>query len=129
VSPSDTVRVAAVQACPVLLDRAAMLDLVDELTDPGGHAGRSWSLLEAFVPGPPVWIDAPPVAVDAEWHRLPMCGSVTVSTPGASGSRPPGGAALLLRVLGYSAPTDPRCVPQRAEGASSSQRPIPGFSR
>jgi hypothetical protein len=100
-----------------------------ELTDPGGHAERSWSLLEAFVPGPPVWIDAPPVAVDAEWHRLPVCGSVTVSTPGASGSRPPGGAALLLRVLGYSAPTDPRCVPQRAEGASSSQRPIPGFSR
>jgi hypothetical protein len=77
-----------------------MLDLVDELTDPGGHAGRSWSLLEAFVPGPPVWIDAPPVAVDAEWHRLPMCGSVTVSTPGASGSRPPGGTALLCACWG-----------------------------
>jgi len=64
-----TVRVAAVQDCPVLLDRAATLDLVAELTDKAVAEGAQLVVFpEAFVPGPPVWIDALPVWEDAEWH-------------------------------------------------------------
>jgi hypothetical protein len=66
VSPGGTARVAAVQDCPVVLNRAATLDLVDELTDQDCCAARSWSLTEAFAPGPPAWIDALPVTVDTE---------------------------------------------------------------
>jgi nitrilase len=51
-----TLRVAAVQDCPVLLDRAATLDLVDELTRAAAAQGAELAVLpEAFVPGPPVW--------------------------------------------------------------------------
>jgi nitrilase len=76
------VRVAAVQDSPVLLDREATLDLVDELT--AGAASQGAQLVvfpEAFVPGPPVWIDALPVGEDEEWHALLMSESVTVPGP------------------------------------------------
>jgi nitrilase len=76
------IRVAAVQDSPVLLDRAATLDRVDELTDnAGGQGARLVVFPEAFVPGPPVWIDALPVLGDAEWHALLMRESVTVPGP------------------------------------------------
>ena len=65
-SPGGTARVAAVQDCPVVLNRAATLDLVDELTIRTAAQARSSSLPEAFVPGPPAWIDALPVTVDTE---------------------------------------------------------------
>jgi len=76
------VRVAVVQDCPVLLDRAATLDLVDELV--GRAAGEEAQLVvfpEAFVPGPPVWIDALAVGEDADWHSLLMSESVAVPSP------------------------------------------------
>jgi len=77
-----TIRVAAVQDSPVLLDRAATLDRVDELTDNAGDQGAQLVVFpEAFVPGPPVWIDALPVLGDAEWHGLLMRESVTVPGP------------------------------------------------
>jgi predicted amidohydrolase len=36
---------------------------------------------EAFVPGPPVWIDALPVGEDGEWHTLLLDQSVVVPGP------------------------------------------------
>jgi nitrilase len=76
------VRVAAVQDCPVLLDREATLDLVDQLTESAAEQGAQLVVFpEAFVPGPPVWIDALPVSGDAEWHALLMRESVTVPGP------------------------------------------------
>ncbi len=83
-----SVRAAAVQDSPVLLDRAGTLDRVDELTDRAAEQGAQLVVFpEAFVPGPPVWIDALPVGDDAEWHGLLMRESVTV--PGPACDRPP----------------------------------------
>ena len=77
-----SIRVAAVQDSPVLLDRAATLDRVDELTDDAaGQGARLVVFPEAFVPGPPVWIDALPVGGDAEWHALLLRESITVPGP------------------------------------------------
>jgi nitrilase len=71
--------VAAVQDSPVLLDRAATLDLVDELVDRAASQGAQLvALAEAFVPGPPVWIDAVPVGEDGEWHARLLRESVSV---------------------------------------------------
>jgi nitrilase len=81
-----TVRVAAVQDSPVLLDRDACLLQVEELTAQAAGQGAQLVVFpEAFVPGPPVWIDALPVAEDAEWHALLLQQSVTV--PGADCER------------------------------------------
>ena len=81
------VRVAAVQDSPVLLDRAATLDLVDELVDrAAGQGAHLIALPEAFVPGPPVWIDAVAVGEDGDWHaRLTR---ERVSVPGEASDRP-----------------------------------------
>jgi nitrilase len=77
-----SVRVAAVQDSPVFLDRAATLDLVDELTLRAADTGAQLVVFpEAFVPGPPVGIDALPFTRDAEWHALLMRESVTVPGP------------------------------------------------
>ncbi len=81
-SVGQTVRVAAVQDTPVLLDRDATLDRVDELTDQAAADGAQLVVFpEAFVPGPPVWIDALAVGDDAEWHALLMRESVVVPGP------------------------------------------------
>lgn len=66
----------------MLLDRAATLDRVDELTNRAAEQGARLVVFpEAFVPGPPVWIDALPVGGDGEWHALLMQESVTVPGP------------------------------------------------
>ena len=63
------VRVAAAQDCPVLLDADATLDLVEELSDRACSQGADLVvLLEAFVPGPPVWVDGLPVSCHAQAH-------------------------------------------------------------
>jgi nitrilase len=64
-------RVAAIQDCPVLPDREATFDLVDELTERAAREGAQLvAFPEAFVPGPPVWVDALRVSGDAEWYAL-----------------------------------------------------------
>jgi nitrilase len=74
-----TVRVAAVQDSPVLLDREGSLELVAELTQRAAAQGAQLVVFpEAFVPGPPVWIDALPVGDDGDWHALLLQQSVTV---------------------------------------------------
>jgi nitrilase len=77
-----TVRVAAVQDSPVLLNSDATLDLVDELVARAAEGGAQLvALPEAFVPGPPLWADALPVGDDSEWHRRLMNESVIVPGP------------------------------------------------
>ncbi|MGB0096892.1 MAG: carbon-nitrogen hydrolase family protein [Solirubrobacteraceae bacterium] len=66
----------------MLLDRAATLERVDQPTDQAAADGAQLiAFPEAFVPGPPVWIDALPVAEDGDWHALLMRESVTVPSP------------------------------------------------
>ena len=80
------VRVAAVQDSPVLLDRAATLELVDELVNrAAGQGARLVALPEAFVPGPPVWLDAVAVGEDGGWYARLMRESISV--PGAACDR------------------------------------------
>jgi nitrilase len=77
-----TVRVAAVQECPRLLDLDGCLDQVAEWTARAASDGAGLVVFpEAFVPGPPVWIDALPVGDDGDWHALLVENSVTVPGP------------------------------------------------
>ena len=88
----------------MLLDRAATLDLVAELTDKAvAHGAQLVVFPEAFVPGPPVWIDALPVWEDADWHALLMRESVTV--PGPACDR-------LAKIAAPHARTRGRCEPR-----------------
>jgi nitrilase len=76
---AGTVRVAAVQDAPVLLDREACLAQVEELTAEAAAQGASLVVFpEAFVPGPPAWIDAVLPGEDADWHLLLHRNAVTV---------------------------------------------------
>ena len=87
----------------MLLDRAATLDRVDELTDRAAEQGAELVVFpEAFVPGPPVWIDALPIGDDAVWHALLMGESVTV--PGLACDRLAAAArrAGVVLVLGVT---------------------------
>lgn len=98
-----TLRVAAVQDCPVLLDRAATLDLVEELTRAAAAQGAELVVFpEAFVPGPPVWVDALPVSGDAEWHGLLMRESVTVPGPACERLAEAAGAAEVVLAIGVN---------------------------
>jgi nitrilase len=98
---TGTVRVAAVQDRPVLLDREATLDLVDELTHRAAAQGANLvAFPEAFVPGPPVWIDALPVGDDADWHAQLMRESVTVAGPACNRLAATARHALVTLVSG-----------------------------
>jgi nitrilase len=78
-----TVRVAAVQASYVLMDREATLDRVAELT--AAAAGQGAQLVvfpEAFVPGTPFWIDTQPIwDGDADWFGMLADNAVAVPGP------------------------------------------------
>lgn len=78
-----TVRVAAVQASYVLMDREATLGRVAELTaDAAGQGAQLVVFPEVFVPGTPLWIDTQPVwNGDDDWFRLLAENSVTVPGP------------------------------------------------
>jgi nitrilase len=77
------VRVAAVQASHVLMDRDATIDRVAELT--AEAVGRGAQLVvfpEAFVPGTPIWIDTQPIwDGDADWFALLAANAVAVPGP------------------------------------------------
>ena len=76
-------RVAAVQAAPVLMDREATLDRVAELTRTAAADGAELIVFpEAFVPGPPVWIDTARIWVgDEDWFVLLADQAVVVPSP------------------------------------------------
>ncbi len=83
-----TVRVAAVQATYVLMNREATIDRVAELTAAAAADGAQLVVFpEAFVPGTPIWIDTQPIwDGDAEWFRLLAENAVSIPGPG---NRPP----------------------------------------
>jgi nitrilase len=76
-------RVAAVQAAPVLLDREATLARVADLTRSAADGGAELVVFpEAFVPGPPVWIDTARIwDGDDEWYGLLADQAVVVPSP------------------------------------------------
>jgi nitrilase len=76
-------RVAAVQAAPVLMDQDATLDRVADLTNSARAEGAELVVFpEAFVPGPPVWIDTARIwDGDREWFGLLADQAVVVPGP------------------------------------------------
>lgn len=82
-TPRASLTVAAVQAAPVLLDRSATLIRVAELTRTAAGDGAELVVFpEAFIPGPPVWIDTARIwDGDEEWFRLLAEHAVVVPSP------------------------------------------------
>ena len=78
-----TLRLAAVQATYVLMDREATIDRVAELTAAAAAQGAQLVVFpEAFVPGTPIWIDTQPIwDGDADWFRLLAENAVAVPGP------------------------------------------------
>jgi nitrilase len=68
----SVVRLAAVQASYVLMDREATIDRVAQLTSAAVQEGAQIVVFpEVFVPGTPIWIDTRPIwDGDADWFRL-----------------------------------------------------------
>jgi len=76
-------RVAAVQATYVLMDRQATIDRVAELTVQAAGKGAELVVFpEVFVPGTPIWIDTQPIwDGDEEWFGLLAENAVVVPSP------------------------------------------------
>jgi len=79
----SVLRVAAVQAAPVFMDRDATLARVNELTRSAAGDGAELVVFpEAFLPGPPVWIDTARIwDGDDEWFGLLADNAVVVPSP------------------------------------------------
>jgi nitrilase len=80
---TSTVRVAAVQASYVLMDREATLDKVEALTASAATDGAQLVVFpEVFVPGTPFWFDTNLIwDGDEDWFRLLAQNAVTVPGP------------------------------------------------
>ncbi len=78
-----TVRVAAVQASYVLMDRDACVDkAVALIRQAAGEGAKVIVLPEAFVPGTPIWIDSRPIwDGDDEWFAMLADQAVVVPGP------------------------------------------------
>jgi nitrilase len=78
-----TIRVAAVQASYVLMDRDATIDRVAVLTAAAaGDGAQLVAFPEVFVPGTPIWIDTQPIwDGDEDWFALFAENAVTVPGP------------------------------------------------
>jgi nitrilase len=76
-------RVAAVQAAYVLMDRDATIDRVAELTAAAAREGAQLVVFpEVFVPGTPIWIDTQPIwEGDEDWFGLLAANAVVIGSP------------------------------------------------
>jgi nitrilase len=76
-------RVAAVQASYVLMDRDATIDRVAALTASAAREGAQLVVFpEVFVPGTPLWIDTQPIwDGDEEWFGLLARNAVVIGDP------------------------------------------------
>jgi nitrilase len=80
-SPS-LVKVAAIQAAPVFLDLEASLQKAEGLiATAAGNGAQLLVFPEAFLPGPPLWIDEVLPGEDAAWHVRLLQESVVVPGP------------------------------------------------
>ena len=83
----STVRVAAVQATYVLMDREATIDRVAELTAAAAAQGAQLvAFPEAFIPGTPLWIDTQPIW-DGDSDRFQLLAENAVVVPGPATER------------------------------------------
>ena len=78
-------KIAAVQATYVLMNRDATIDRVEELTAEAAHQGAQLvTFPEVFVPGTPIWIDTRPIwDGDDEWFGMLMDNAVVIPGPAA----------------------------------------------
>jgi len=78
-----TLRIAAVQASYVLMDRDATIDRVAALTAAAAADGAQLVVFpEVFVPGTPIWIDTQPIwDGDEDWFGLLAANAVVVGGP------------------------------------------------
>ena len=76
-------KIAAVQATYVLMNRDATIDRVEELTAGAAHEGAQVVVFpEAFVPGTPIWIDTRPIwDGDDEWFGMLVANAVVIPSP------------------------------------------------
>ena len=76
-------RIAAVQATYVLMDRDATIDRVAELTAAAAGQGAQFVVFpEAFVPGTPIWIDTRPIwDGDDDWFVMLAENAVSIPSP------------------------------------------------
>ena len=79
----STIRVAAVQAAYVLMDREATVDRVADLTAQAAAQGAQLVVFpEVFIPGTPIWIDTQTIwNGDEDWFRMLAENAVTVPSP------------------------------------------------
>ncbi len=82
-SSNSTVKVAAVQAAYVLMDREATLaKTLDLLGEAAADGARIVVFPEVFIPGTPIWIDSGVIwDGDAEWYALLVDQAVVVPGP------------------------------------------------
>ncbi len=80
-----TLRVAAVQATYVLMDREASIDRIEELTaEAAGQGAQLVVFPEVFVPGTPIWIDTRPIwDGDEKWFSMLVDNAVVIPSPAA----------------------------------------------
>ena len=78
-------KIAAVQATYVLMNRDATIDRVEELTAEAAQEGAQLVVFpEAFVPGTPIWIDTRPIwDGDDEWFGMLSDNAVVIPGPAA----------------------------------------------
>ncbi len=76
-------KIAAVQATYVLMNRDATIDRVEELTAEAVQQGAQLVVFpEVFVPGTPIWIDTRPIwDGDDEWFAMLFANAVTIPGP------------------------------------------------
>ena len=76
-------KIAAVQASYVLMNRDATIDRVEELTAGAAQEGAQLVVFpEAFVPGTPIWIDTRPIwDGDDEWFAMLVANAVVIQSP------------------------------------------------
>jgi nitrilase len=81
----STLRVAAVQASYVLMDREATIARVEDLTDRAAREGAQLVVFpEAFIPGTPIWIDTRPIwDGDSAWFAMLMDNALVLASPAA----------------------------------------------
>ena len=86
-----TLRIAAVQASYVLMDRDATIGKVAALTAAAAARGAQLIVFpEVFVPGTPIWIDTQPIwKGDEDWFALVADNAVVIPGPARSLARRP----------------------------------------
>ncbi len=75
-------RVTAVRAAYVLMDRDATIDRVAGLTAAAREGAQLVVFPEVFVPGTPIWIDTQPIwEGDEDWFGLLAANAVVIGSP------------------------------------------------